>query len=290
MAFDQVRHQIVLFGGVGTGFLNDTWESNGTSWSQLLPTHRPAAREMAGFIWDPVRHLTVLFGGTGAGGVAMNDTWEWNGTDWIQLHPAHSPSPRAPSAIAFDEGRGKVVVFGVQSKSNNVDDTWLWDGNDWSRLSGSAPAANVSYYATVGMAWDPGAKSVMLVDFRGSGTNGTGLNYWLLGGSGWGPMKSGQRGMWGDANLTAFDPGRDFWLFYGSQSGMASYATVEFDGVNLVGVGTSTGIHPSAQGSSLAATYDPDMKEIVVFGGNGPQGPSSELWTWDFKGWTPLAR
>jgi hypothetical protein len=134
------------------------------------------------------------------------------------------------------------------------------------------------------MAWDPAVKSVTLVDFRGPG--GPGLNYWRLGSGSWGQMSSVRIGAWGDANLAVFDPGRELWLFYGDQNGAAVYASTVFDGVNLVFAAPQ--VHPSAEGSSVAATYDPDVKEVVAFGGNSSQGQTAELWAWDFQRWTPL--
>src|SRR5579864_4842055 len=266
-AYDADRHKMMLFGGLGNGFLNDTWEWNGTSWTQLFPAHAPAARQSAGFVWDSARHVMLPFGGLAEGGVALDDTWKWDGIDWVPLRTAHCPTPRAPSAIAFDEGAAKVVVFGVRATTGNVADTWLWDGADWSQLAAPEPAANVSNSATIGMAWDPAVKSVTLVDFRGPG--GPGVNYWRLGIRGWGQVSSVRIGAWGDSNLAVFDPGRGLWLFYGDQNGAAVYASTVFYGVILVC--GSPQVHPTAEGSSMDATYDPDLKQTITFGGSSPK-------------------
>src|SRR5262249_12382183 len=46
MAFDSARNRTVLFGGVDVNFngLNDTWEWDGSTWTQLSPATSPPAR------------------------------------------------------------------------------------------------------------------------------------------------------------------------------------------------------------------------------------------------------
>ena len=277
MAFDAERHQVVLFGGVGgPGFLSDTWTWDGKSWTERHPAHSPPGRQMAGLTWDASLRKLVLFGGIAGGGLALNDTWEWDGNDWSAVYPLHCPSPRAPSAIAYDENTHRVVVFGtyMPSTGSSVHDTWLWNGSDWTQLGGPEPAAHAGSMQTIGMAWDPVAKAVVLIDFA------EGVSFWYLGGGGWGPMNHVQIGMFGFSNMAAYDPDRHLWIFYGSQSAVESSAVAVFDGVHLNG--RRVGLHPEANIDGIASTYDPDLKAIVIFGGNGLQGPTDEFWSWDF--------
>ena len=79
MAYDSARHVTVLFGGaLNAGFYNDTWQYDGTDWTQVITAHAPSARRGTALAFDSARGVTVLFGGQGD--ITLNDTWEFNGT------------------------------------------------------------------------------------------------------------------------------------------------------------------------------------------------------------------
>src|SRR5439155_12955600 len=120
MAYDPDAREIVLFGGSGpggqSGYHDDTWSFNGTTWTQLAPEVAPSARasEMA---YDPGGHVTILFGGLD-GAHYLSDTWVWNGSTWAQLAPAVSPPGRVSNGIT---GVGRfVVIFGGYQGFGNV--------------------------------------------------------------------------------------------------------------------------------------------------------------------------
>src|SRR5437773_1209062 len=83
MAYDVARNVTVLFGGYysdGAGHdLRDTWEWNGSAWTQRASSG-PSARAYHAMAYDAARGVTVLFSGYPAGA----DTWEWNGSAWVQ--------------------------------------------------------------------------------------------------------------------------------------------------------------------------------------------------------------
>jgi len=65
MCYDSDRQVTVLFGGATwasgpAGFLGDTWEFDGTNWTQRLPAISPAGRAQANMVYDTKRHRTVL--------------------------------------------------------------------------------------------------------------------------------------------------------------------------------------------------------------------------------------
>jgi hypothetical protein len=123
MAFDSARSKIVLFGGYdGSGNVSDTWEWNGTIWTQLSPATNPPGRSGHAMAYDTARGVTVLFGGDHGG--EFDDTWEWNGTNWTQRSPATSPTARVGHAIAYDSARGVTVLFGGIAGSTYFSDTW----------------------------------------------------------------------------------------------------------------------------------------------------------------------
>ena len=81
-----MRHKLVLFGGLGNGYLDDTWEFDGANWqmANTLPATRQAGTLAMAF--DSRRGVTVLFGGYSPSGI-LGDTWEYDGA-WRLANPA----------------------------------------------------------------------------------------------------------------------------------------------------------------------------------------------------------
>jgi hypothetical protein len=130
LVYDRAREVTVLFGGyTGDGIITfgDTWEWNGTNWTQRLPVTSPPAREEHALVYDSVRGVIVLYGGMRSdfsGFVLFSDMWEWNGTNWT-LHSSNTgPLGRYEHAMAYDSGRGRTVLFGGNTGSRLADDTW----------------------------------------------------------------------------------------------------------------------------------------------------------------------
>jgi hypothetical protein len=193
LAYDPGRQVTVMFGGknmYGTSPMDwaDTWEWDGSSWTQKQPASAPAARSEAGLVYDSARHVLLLFGGTAncTPGPCYNsffgDTWTYDGTNWTQLHPAHSPDARAPGQLAFDAATGKVLLFGGDSLIHH-DDTWEWDGSDWKQVtsaSGQAPSVRADQL----MVYDPAQRVVVLF---GGATSDSYADVWIWDGSSWWP-------------------------------------------------------------------------------------------------------
>ena len=68
-------------------YVNDMWEWDGSTWTQLHPPTVPSARENGRMAYDPTRDQIVLFGGYG--GTFLSDTWAFDGTKWnvLQFDP-----------------------------------------------------------------------------------------------------------------------------------------------------------------------------------------------------------
>jgi len=147
LVYDSARGVAVLFGGLGPGwgeFLGDTWEYNGTNWSERNPINAPSARDNYGMTYDSVRERIVLFGGRTSYGLSR-ETWEYDGTNWMQQSPTTKPSARALPAMVYDEARERIVLFGGLDTTRR-NDTWEYDGTNWVQLfPANAPPARYGH-------------------------------------------------------------------------------------------------------------------------------------------------
>lgn len=135
LVFDSYRAKTILFGGLGaSGYLNDTWEYNGTTWTEISASLSPASRDSHAMAFDNQRNVTVLFGGYSSG-TLLNDTWEYNGA-WSEVDTLQEPSARYHHALAYDEDRNAIVLFGGHDNTGNVlGDTWEYDGANWTKIT-----------------------------------------------------------------------------------------------------------------------------------------------------------
>jgi hypothetical protein len=264
MAFDAAHQRVVLFGGYGTGDLSDTWERNGTTWTQRLPASSPTARSGHAMAYDAARQRVVLFGGQIEQTLSvLSDTWEWDGTTWAQRFPSRSPSARnGHYAMAYDAAHQRVVLTGAG-------ETWEWDGTTWTqRLPALAPRAR-EYHA---MAYDAARQRVVLF----GGLDGNYLSEtWEWDGMAWtqkfpasSPRSRGNHTM-------AYDFARQRVLLFGGSDGNRLSDTWEWDGATWVESPPAT--DPPARGGH-AMVYDSARQRVVLFGGFAGRGLSD---TWE---------
>lgn len=162
MVYENARGKVLLFGGELQPpvppwlFVNDTWQWDGTDWTQLTPASAPPPRAACGMVYDHGRGRTVLFGGFA--GSRKNDTWEWDGANWQQSFPVHVPERRNSHGMAYDGARQRVVMFGgVPDWVGTLRDTWEYDGTDWAQ---TAPPVSPPGYMP--MTYDPVRGRVVL--------------------------------------------------------------------------------------------------------------------------------
>lgn len=144
MASDTRRSRVVMFGGgSGNGHLGDTWEWNGTAWSQRATGQAPPPRSGHAMVYDPVGQRVVLYGGqstSAPGGFA--DMWQWDGAAWTPI--SNSGAARGPvvsGTMTWDLHRTRAVLFGGAGAQSN--DTWEWQrtgttSGQWTRLPTAA--------------------------------------------------------------------------------------------------------------------------------------------------------
>ncbi|MCE7893909.1 MAG: hypothetical protein DYH12_30130, partial [Sorangiineae bacterium PRO1] len=106
----------------GFNLLSDTWEWNGSTWSQRFPATSPAVRASASMTWDASRQRVVLFAGESSAG-KLSDTWEWNGTTWAQRSAGNPPAVTSPT-LAFDTLRARLMFAGGSASTGTLAQTW----------------------------------------------------------------------------------------------------------------------------------------------------------------------
>lgn len=160
MAFDASRGVTVLFGGLGRDqfgqnvAFDDTWEFDGTHWSQRSPPTSPGFRYAHATVYDSARQRVLLYGGSapscsvGCAPTPSSQVWEWNGQDWSLAWtfgalggPAHSRAPFP--ALAYDPLAQRMVLYTGSNPSTDTYQGQTWEYNpasaSWLQLSAEGP-------------------------------------------------------------------------------------------------------------------------------------------------------
>lgn len=116
MVYDQHTEHIVLFGGITNSYysqycLNDTWEFDGTKWTQVETEIAPPFRQGGMMVYNPDIDRVVLVGGS-CDNVIFNDVWEYDGSTWEQRKINDCPLTRQNAAHSYDPTRKRFVICG----------------------------------------------------------------------------------------------------------------------------------------------------------------------------------
>ncbi|HJZ83700.1 MAG TPA: kelch repeat-containing protein [Polyangia bacterium] len=276
VVYDSARARTVVFGGWTGSALGDTWEWNGTVWTQVASTG-PGARYGHAMAFDATRGRTVLFGGYD--GNPLGDTWLWDGSSWTRAATT-GPAPRLYPALAFDSARGRTVLFGGAPSSSAVyGDTWEWDGMAWTQVSSSGPAPR----RQAALAFDSTRnQSVLYGGWNGTSSFG---DTWVWNGSTWSQSSSTGPSARSRTAL-AYDRTRDRMVLFGGFDGNSHGDTWEWNGSAWMQV-ASTG--PSARDWHGLA-WDAARGRTVLFGGfSSASGPLGDTWEWNGSAWSPAS-
>jgi hypothetical protein len=141
VAYDPIRQRTVLFGGYELSGgrvkrLGDTWEWNGTNWTQITSSG-PSPRSGGAMAYDPERRAVVLFGGSGG---PLGDTWSWNGREWTRLDVSPAAG-RFNTAMAWDPSVRRLLRFGGWDGKERTSDTWELKSKGWVRIQSGGPSS-----------------------------------------------------------------------------------------------------------------------------------------------------
>lgn len=322
MAYDDARQRLVLYGGWGRTpssdrVLGDTWEWDGTAWSELSPATSPPELASHSLAYDSVRQRTVLVGGFGTG-EEQAATWEWDGITWTQRMPALSPPKRWNAALTFDPGRGRIVLFGgiyaMHGSSGSRGDTWEWDGTSWTELNpavspprgdsnmafDAAKRRSVLVAGSQTLEWDgavwtrrpgdlvarlDGEVSVAWDSARQQVVTFTAMpppaETWVWGSGWWSPVTPAVSPTRRWRHQVAYDAARQRVVLYGGAGNRNMVDTWEWDGTNWSQ--HSTAVNPGER-DRFAMAYDAVRHRVVLFGGSVGDAVT---WEWDGSVWLP---
>ncbi|HEV2342780.1 MAG TPA: Ig-like domain-containing protein [Actinocrinis sp.] len=201
------------------------------------------------------------------------------------------PPARTGAAGAWDPDTNAFVLYGGYNLAQSgiyYGDTWVWQKGAWTPIAAAAaPPAR----GWAGGAYDKATKSFVV--FGGYNTL-TGTSYddtWTFDGHTWTqqhPVHSPPPSNLGSAKL-AYDEANGTVVLVTSQSqGTQNPDTWTWDGTDWTEHPDPA--QPSARWQPSLA-YDPDLGEVVLFGGStGYGGPDlSDTWAWDGTAWNQLS-
>lgn len=336
-AYDPIRDRIVLFGGTQTTVnglvttttpIYDTWEFDGTTWTQIGGTGPTVSKPIVQY--DQVRNQIIMLGVDSNTNTLMY-TYDPVAGAWNQVKPATLPPCVNEGAMTWQSSDQTVLYTGgVCSNSSLTDSTYEWDGTTWNSITTTSPASRLFGAA---LAFDDSRQVAVM--FAGAPVTGTPVNdTWLYASQNW--IITGDSSSRPDSRslftFTADPVNKTIWMFGGTdavssrsdlwqyQSGTWQYVpstngpsacitplgawdtdrqklvvacadgtTFEWDGSTWASPTPKT--TPSVhEWGSIA--YDQTLKKTVLFGGydSGTGNYSDETWTWDGTTWTRVTR
>lgn len=283
LAYDSARERVVMFGGTsGFGFgpggaLHETWEWDGTTWSQLQPEHEATGAAYGTMAYDAAHRQLLQFGGASdSASLPNNETWLWSGADWSRLQPQHSPPPRVSAWMLFDAKRQTLVLAGGYARDGDgqttrLMDTWEWNGTDWLERQPEHHPDGQGLSAV----YDARRGRVIWLVLT------SGLEVWSYDGSDW--TLEGRDDSWpsviDDAQTLIYDP----WLERPVLVTMPGYhASAGWDGSrwSLIPAPDS-----SPLGRGVAVVNDEARHQLVAFGGNEWDSERNATYTYDGTQW-----
>jgi hypothetical protein len=275
--------------GVSTSSAIGTTSTTTSGAASLTWTHPsltaggPSERDTADVASD--KSGIVVFGGEKAafGGSYLDDTWSYANGSWKQLELSVHPPALISGGMAYDPLDETTVLFGGGNSGGTCTSaTWTFSGSRWQEATESTapPARYVG-----GMAFSPLDKGILM--FGGQACNGVAPAGWRQLHPSHSPPAVGLDGMATDPAtnqvvlLTAMN------TVSGSKVGAGE--TWIWEGTTWVR--KSSAPTPADRWGS-AMTYDPALREVVLFGGSDQgltsRGNLDDAWGWTGSSWKRL--
>lgn len=259
------------------------WGWNGQGWD-VLEDEGPPGRDLAGVAYDSRRERIVLYGGLFLGQPdCSRETWEWDGSDWQQI-AVGSPGPCNHAKMTYDAARGVSVLFGGQKEALvGLAETWTWDGAVWQQIETSAEATPVSR-AHFGFVFDPDRD----VTYLYGGYNGRALgDFWAWDGTAWQESDKTGPGVRSHAAMARDGATGALVLFGGARSSSSFTSLTDQTWVFHDDAWTEAtpATAPPLRGLATMA-YDPQLKQMLLYGGFIRDFDYADTWAWDGSNWS----
>jgi cysteine-rich repeat protein len=326
--YDPRRGVVVLAGGTdapssGTT-LPDTWEYDGTDWTNVTPASGPHPTvSQAAMAYDVAGQREILYGGL-SGTTPQATTWAWNGTAWSNVTTG-TPTARTWSGLAQTDGG--LVLFGGLNGTTPYNETWTFAAGAWKQ--GKDPGSRASFgmaddllrargvlygglidpaQTRAGDTWDLGPQGFALRANAPPTARATTCmaydrtrdEFVMFGGSLAGPTLNGETWTWSGNGWTQRTPaksptarveaacawdGHDVILVGGNIGGTAQGDAWRWDGTTWTQL-TDFPVATADVRRDAAAGYDPIRKQLVVFGGIGAIAPTDTTIIYDGTTWS----
>jgi hypothetical protein len=283
-AYDTARQKSVLY-SQEFGNTNDTWEWDGTDWTEVLDgsVNSPPAHIGGTFLfpmslaYHAASAKMVLIAGYVVGSVYTQfQTWTYDYTvpGWTHEAPTHTPPSidhRQQIGLAAYPDNGTVVMFGgVKTPPAYLDETWTWDGTDWTQhFPASSPAGGPD--PTM---WYDASRSVVGVFDRVGNT-------WEWDGTNWTQrFPATSPGVSTPPPHLALCASLSTLLAFGAGLNTETADTWSYDSATPNWVLLAPTASPPARDSVEMVTENPTNSTVVLFGGSTASGSLlGDTWT-----------
>ncbi len=272
---------VLLFGGTASFQpLNQTWQWDGSTWTQLTPATSPGVRSMIEVVYDSARSRHVVFGGWTTAisvGNASNETWEYDGTDWTLMAPTTSPGGLWKYGACYDLVRSRLVLYGGASNGFPIalQNTWEYDGTTWAQVPGASSPGPIESPA---MCFHAGINRTVM--FGGINPQIGGVDTtWLYDGVSW--TAANVAGPWPAVRTGAemvYDPFRAVCVLFGGMNPLTAAPftdTWEFDGTAWTQVPAT-----ASAGRAFGMAFDVARRQVVRHGGVVGSATNGETWSY----------
>ncbi len=191
--------------------------------------------------------------------------------------------------MAYDAALRQIVLFGAGfGRCDAIGETWTWNGHRWRPRTPDPPCPDGREW--MGMDYDVARSQTVLFGGLSTCSSCPGMydDTWTWNGATWSaihvPPGPGVRygpGM-------AYDASRKETVLFGG-AGCLDYCVQDLGDTWIWDGSSWTNVVPPASPSPRTyplMAYDAARHDVVLFGGIGDSGSSSETWTWDGTTWT----
>lgn len=270
MGYDPVRRHMVLHGG-GEGIftVNDIYEADDRAWLPRLPLGGPGV-EGHGMVYDAGGARMLLFGSaSGSSGIRT-----WDGVTLGFVSGSNALAQRWYNALAYDSSQQRLIVFGGETALGLTAELWAWTGSAWTNVPGSGPSPR--RYPS--LCFDAARNRLVMF----GGTDGVTF---------FGDTWEHDGVSWLQCNPTTSPPARagavlvhanhlKCCVLVGGFDAQDRRDTWLWDGIDWMLLKSTKS--PDT-GTGVCGAYDPDRREVLLFGGGTFLGPNprrnrGELW------------